>query len=207
MRAKRKKHGLTLVELLVALMVASIVLSAVAALAYAMGEANDSTDDTSRKQAQVRYATLRVSDLIRHCKLICDSPGDDLVVWRADDDGDDEIDIGELVYIVRSAGKNHLWLGEFDSANDTPIQLSQILTISTKWWLGYGCDITYTKLIPQCGDVQVAFDTSPPWSKFACISFDLEENGVTHHYQISAAVHSWAGNMLDGSGQITSDDD
>ena len=50
----RRPGGFTLAELLVALTVSSIILAAVAALAYAVGSANDSTDDTERKQAQVR---------------------------------------------------------------------------------------------------------------------------------------------------------
>ncbi|MCH7559430.1 MAG: prepilin-type N-terminal cleavage/methylation domain-containing protein, partial [Planctomycetes bacterium] len=87
MRDTRYKKGFTLVELLVALVVTGIVLAAVATLAFAMGTANDVADDSSQKQAQVRYATLRISELIRHCKLICGTPGSDVAVWRADDNG------------------------------------------------------------------------------------------------------------------------
>jgi hypothetical protein len=37
--------------------------------------------------------------------------------------------------------------------------------------------------------------------------FELEENGVWHNYQISATLRGWAGHLLDGSGNIVSDDD
>jgi len=70
---KRPKHnfkGFTLVELLVALVVTSIILAAVATLAYALGTVNDSSNDTAVKQAQLRYATLRISDLIKYSKLV-----------------------------------------------------------------------------------------------------------------------------------------
>ncbi|MHC4076272.1 MAG: PilW family protein [Planctomycetota bacterium] len=66
MRQTGYKKGFTLAELLIALMVTSIILAAVATLAFAMGSANDTGDDISAKQAQVRYATLRICELIRH---------------------------------------------------------------------------------------------------------------------------------------------
>ncbi len=66
MRARKKQRGFTLVELLVALMVTSIIFGAVATLAYAVGTAHDASDDTSQKQTYVRFATLRISELIRH---------------------------------------------------------------------------------------------------------------------------------------------
>ena len=61
MRDVRYKRGFTLVELLLALIVTGIILTAVTTLAFAVGAANDATDDTSQKQAQVRFATLRIS--------------------------------------------------------------------------------------------------------------------------------------------------
>jgi len=80
MQNVRYRTGFTLIELLLALIVTGIILVAVTTLAFAVGVANDTTDDTSQKQAQVRYATLRISDLIRHCKLICGAPNGDLAV-------------------------------------------------------------------------------------------------------------------------------
>ena len=84
MKNSRCENGFTLIELLVALVVTSIIMTAVATLAYAMSSANDATDDTSRKQAQIRFATLKISDLIRHSRLVCYADGDDIAVWRAD---------------------------------------------------------------------------------------------------------------------------
>ena len=100
--------GFTLVELLVALVVTSIILAAVTTLAYALGTANDVTDNTSQTQAHVRYATLRISELIRHCKLICGMSGDDLAVWRADDNGNGQINPQELLYIEMGTGRDYV---------------------------------------------------------------------------------------------------
>ena len=181
MRDTGYENGFTLVELLVALMVTSIVLTAVATLAYAMGTANDAADDTSQKQAQVRYATLRISELIRNCKLIYETQDNDIVVWKADSNGDDKVDSDELVYIEFGEGRDHIQLRE---SGNSPVVL-----------------------IRQCSNVRFDFDVLPPQSKFVSISFDIVENDVVRRYQISAALRSWAGNLLDSGGNIVSDDD
>ena len=199
----RYEKGFTLVELLVALIVTGIVLAAVATLAFAIGTANDVTDDLSQKQAQVRYATLRISELIRHCKLICGTPGDDLAIWRADDNGDGQININELVYIERGTGRDYLRLCEFPSSDTSPVNLSDIETLSTSDYI-----VTYVPLVPQCSNVEFSFDAAPPNSRLVSIAFDVLENDIAHLYQISAVLRGWAGNLLDGSGNnIVSDDD
>jgi len=183
-RLKQNFKGFTLVELLVALAVTSIVLTAVATLAYAMGTANDASDDRAEKQAQVRYATLRISELIRYCKLIYDTPDNDIVVWKADNNGDDIVDSNELVYIETGGGRDYIQLREEDK---NPVVL-----------------------IRQCSNVEFGFDeplVPPTLRKFVSISFDLVENGIDRQYQISAGLRSWAGNLVDSSGNLVSDDD
>ena len=203
MRDTRYKKGFTLVELLVALVVTGIVLAAVATLAFAMGAANDVADDSSQKQAQIRFTTLRISELIRYCKLICGTPGGDLAVWRADDNGDGQVNINELVYIERGTGRDYLRLCEFPSSDTSLVNLSDIETLSTSSY-----DVTYVQLIPQCSDVQFSLDVVPPNSRFVSIVFDVLENDIVHQYQINAVLRVWAGNLLDGSGNnIVSDDD
>ena len=199
---KRYKKGLTLIELLVALIVTSIVLTAVVTLSYALDTVNDVTDETSKKQAQIRFAALRVSELIRHCKLICGTPGGELAVWRADD-GDGQININELVYIERGTENGYLRLCEFPSNDTSLVNLSDIETLSTS-----GYDVTYVPLIPECSNVQFGFDVLPPQSRFVTISFDVVENGIARQCQINATLRGWAGNLLDASGgNIVSDDD
>ncbi len=204
MRDVRYKRGFTLVELLLALIVTGIILAAVTTLAFAVGAANDTTDDTSQKQSQVRYATLRISELIRHCKLICGTPSGEIAIWRADNNGDGQININELVYIERGAGGDYLRLCEFPSSDTTPVELSDISTLSTSDYI-----VTYVPLVPQCSNVEFGFlPELPPQSRFVSISFDVVENDIVRQYQISAALRGWAGNLLDGSGDnIVSDDD
>jgi prepilin-type N-terminal cleavage/methylation domain-containing protein len=194
----RHEKGFTLVELLVALIVSSIILAAVATLAFAMSTANVSTDDTGIKQAQVRFATLRISELIRHCKLIYAASDSDLAIWRADDDNDARIDLNEIVYIRKGPDSNYLHLYEFPSSSEGTVSLDTMPA-------PVGDDI---RLVPECNNVEFSTDAEPPNTKYVSISFDLVENDVVKHYQINNALHCWAGNLLNEAGDaIVSDDD
>jgi len=207
MQNKNYKNGFTLIELSMALMVTSIVLTAVATLAFALGRANDSTDDTSQKQAQVRYASLRISQLIRNSKLICSTYGDDLAIWRADDNGDGKINPAELVYLEAGEDRSHLWLLEFTSGSSI-VSLSSIKNGSAKSELILSCDERRVVLVPQCSNVQFSLDTDAPKSKLVSVSFDMVQKSVTRRYQINAALACWAGHLLDENGDnIVNDDD
>lgn len=215
MHSIERRNAFTLVELLVALMVTSIILAAVATLAYALGSANDGSNDTAQKQAQVRYATFRISDLIRHCKLICSTPDGNMAVWKADLNNNGKINAGELMYIERGTGKNYIRLLEFSSPgglwgnpfDTTPFNIADIKFGWPKIWLMQIANKKYTTLIPICSNVKFLFDTAPPQTRLVSISFDLPENGISHHYQISTSLQTWAGNLLDGSGEIVNNKD
>jgi len=212
-KSDSRRSGFTLVELLVALTVSSVVLTAVATLAYALGSANDSTDDTSRKQAQVRYTTLRISELVRQCKLVCFAGPADFAVWRADENNDGRINFSELVYIEKGAGADHLHLRQFPVSwgSDPVVNLSDIRAFSTSWWVAYNMAVESTALIPQCSNVRLdvlPLDVSPVKCRFVSISFDLVEDNKPRQYQINAVVRGWGGNLLNAAGNaIVSDDD
>ena len=210
MRKTRCENGFTLVELLLALIITVIITSAVATLASALNSANAATDDTSRKQAHVRFAALRISEMIRHCRLVCFAGPDDFAVWRADDKyNDGQINIGELVYIETGPVHDYLRICEFPSSDSTAINPGSIGSLATNWWSVYSSDINYIEVIPQCSNVQFCFDEpgSPLNSRLVSILFDVVENNITRQYQINVTLRSWAGNLLDGSGNIVSDDD
>ncbi len=206
MRSTEYKNGFTLVELLVALVVTSIVLTAIATLAFAMNAATNSSDDVSVKQAQIRFTTLRIQELIRHSKLICSVSNDDVAIWRADDNNDGNINIGELVYIERGFNRDHIQLCEFPSSDGSVINLESVDAIATNWWSAYSSSVNYIMIVPQCSNVEFGFDVLPPQSQFVSITFELVENNSNHQYQITAGVRSWAGNLLNES-DIVSDDD
>jgi prepilin-type N-terminal cleavage/methylation domain-containing protein len=197
----------TLVELLLALLVASIVSAAVVTLAFAVSNANDVTDNTSRTQAYIRHTTLRISELIRHCKLVCGMSGDDLAVWRADDNGDGQINPKELVYIEMGTGRDYVQLLDFPSAEDWQVTLSSILGGTAKQELMLVCDERQTRIIPQCSNAQIVLDSPPPWSRSVSLSFDIVENGAVRQCQINAALHGWSGHLLDDSGDVINSDD
>jgi prepilin-type N-terminal cleavage/methylation domain-containing protein len=200
--------GFTLAELLVALVVTSVIFSAVATLAYAVSTANDAADDTSQKQAQLRYTTLRVADVIRHCKLICGTADNDLAVWLADDNADGQISPKELVYLEAGLSRDSLQLLEFPSADDWPVPLSSVQSGTAKQELELIYGGVRTALIPQCDNVLFLLDQAAPWTTSVTVSFELVGTGSSRYYEISAALRGWAGNLLGPDGDyIASDDD
>ena len=208
MKKNRFGNGLALIELIIAMIVTSIIATAVVTLASALDTANEVTDNTSMKQAQIRFSAIRISELIRHSRLVCYAGSNDLAVWRADDDNDGQISIGELVYIECGSGKDHLQFCEFPSLDTTAINITSIGAFASNWWSAYSAGVNYTSLVPLCSNVDFGFlPALPPNSKFVTISFDVVENGVARQCQINAALRGWAGNLLDGSGNIVSDDD
>jgi len=215
----KSKKGFTLAELLVALMVSSIILAAVATLAYALGKVNDTGNDTSQKQMQVRSATLRISEMIRHSRLICSTNGSDIVIWKADDNpANNRIDVLELAYI-ETAG-NQIRLMEFNSCQEAfkttfrnlaDGQINTLQQSTCKSWIMGFSSVVYTPLIPNCSNVRVLTepnDVAAPLAKSISISFDLQENDAVRRYQISTTLRCWAGYLLNSSGNaIVSDED
>jgi len=212
MRITRHTQGFTIIELLVGMLITSIVLSAVATLAFAMSVASTASEDTAVKQAQLRQATLRVRDLVGTCKLLCAAPGNDLVVWRADDNADRQINVNELVYIERGETCTLLRLCQFSSTDNPPVTLGDLALAATKSQFLSTCSVTYTPLVPQSKDVAFAFyPVPPPLTHVKClmVSFTVTENGADHRYEIVAALRAHAANLLNPAGDavVTTDDD
>jgi prepilin-type N-terminal cleavage/methylation domain-containing protein len=210
MTLSAKNRGFTLAELLVALMVTAIVLGAVGSLAYAMSSAKDASDDTSLKQAQVRAATMRVTELIRNAKLICGTPTDAIVIWRADTDSNKKINSDELVYIQSNSARNKIQLIQYNrpTSYNTTFTLAQIQSGAAKSTLDSACVKTTVDLIPQCSNVTFTLDNATPQrSKFAAIKFNITENNITRTYEICSAVEGPAFNLLSSANIIVSDED
>ena len=207
--SKYKRSGMTLVELIVALTITSLILSAAVSLAFAMSNATDYSDETSQKQTQLRFSTLKISDLIRNCRLICGNPGSDIVIWRADDNGDKDINPLELVYIETANDK--IRMVEFSKKTapfvDSNISIADIKNGSAKSSLNTFSYSKYTTIVPQAENIELNFDYSPPYTKFFAISFDMPINGINTKYEISAALRSWSENLIDSDGDIVSYDD
>lgn len=216
MRIARHTPGFTVIELQIGMLITSIVLAAVATLAFAMSSASMASGDTAVKQSQVRQATLRICELVGACKLICAAPGNDLVLWRADDSpANNQINVNELVYIERGDTCNILRLCQFTSTDDPNETLSHLVLAPTKSQFLSNYSETYTFLIRECKDVRFAFypvlTPETPVTQATClmISFTLTENGADHRYEIVTALRGRAGNLLNTAGDaiVATDDD
>lgn len=213
MRTCRDIKGFTVVELLVALVVTSVILSAVAALAFAMNTAANVGADTALSQAQLRHTCLRLRDLIGNGKLICAAPGNDLVVWRADDNGNEAIDVNEVVYIERGTDLNRLRLCRFETVGSNLVTLGDLADSNSKSALAARHNEQFTPLVPDCNDVSFTCrrdDPSDPMplTRHVTVSLGLIENGSVRRYEIDAALRAWAGHLLSADGTaLVSDDD
>lgn len=206
---KYKTKGFTLIELLVVLMVSSIVLTAIVTLSYAMSSAYENTNDMNEKQAHLRYATFRLSELIRYSKLICGLFSEELVIWIADDNNDNRINVSEIMYIETGAGR-YLSLLQFNPASpaaDFSLSLLLIKNVHFKSWLISMYPETYTTLISECSNMKITVDRNPPYTQFINIVFDIEENNQTRTCQISSRLRCCADNLIKTEYSLSDSDD
>lgn len=204
----RKARAFTLAELLITLIVTGILLSALATLAYALSSATSTEDDTATVQAQLRQGSLRLQDIVWNCRMICTVEGNALAIWKADDNGDGQINVDELVYLDAGDTGNTLCLWQFASASDPHVTLSSGSLSLTKSELISGHNGDDLPLIPDAQNVQFTLDATPPATRRLTIAFDLAQNDATRHYQINTTLRAWAGHLLDADGDtLVSDDD
>jgi len=207
---RKYKSGFTLAELIVALFITAIISTVVASLAYALGTVHDNAAAVSESEAQIRFASLKISELIKHSRLICGIVGSDMIIWRADENDDGRINPGELSYIVAGPGRCNIQLLDCAPSGfmaSLSISMSTIQSGLAKTIITRFCNPRYTLLIADCSNVSFEAEPAPAWSRFASISFDKVENNTPRHFQITARVESWAGNLLTASGQLGSGDD
>jgi len=205
---KNIRCGFTLIELLVALMVASIIFSAVATLSSAVCNANDHSEDISRSQARLRFATVRIGDLISHAKLVCGTNSDHIALWRNDDNGNNNININELVFIDKGSAGEYLRLIEFPTESGV-ISLSYLLDGIALTWLINNREARYTNMLNDCTGAQFYVDRAAPYTSFVSIRFDLVEAGLqSNSYEINGSLMGVSRNLVNSYGSgITSDDD
>ncbi len=205
------RRGFTVVELLVGLLVTSIVLGAAANLSYAVGRAIESTEKLNHSQRTLRYATLRIGELIRHGKLVISNPGisgstmiNGLAIWTADKNLDGQINGSELVYI---RSEPDMMMGEYVRMLDFPgetqvVTLGEIMDGSARITLITTADERYTVLID---DVTAAFfyvdgQTTKfvaETGKYVVMDFALNIDSVRTPFQIRARTGASADNLID----------
>ena len=203
-----RRGGFTLVELLVALTISSIVLTAVGTLAHAMSTAIEQTDEMGQRQAEVRFATMRLTELVRSSVRIWKIDYN-VVLWEGDSNDDGVINGSELTYIQTVAGADALKIVAFPGHTLT-ISPDAIEDGTAKTTLtSDGSKYSELSILKQCSGVSFEVDPSlnDDSPRFVDIYFDITDNGVTSSYQICATRMGSADNMFDSSGNLLSGDD
>ena len=213
------KGGFTLVELLMATMVTTIILTALATLASAMSNADRETKNMSEQQAQVRYFTLRLTELIRNASYIIPvyNPRKGIVVWTESvldgapkpyevvyveldtDDGVvkwDEAADGSVA--IRLAGAGEIEFLEF-SDQTVGYYISAIESGDARtYWVNNGTS-RFTTVLPECSNVILTLDAD---RKNVGLSFDISENGATRTYETYATRRCSIEHALDDVGEL-----
>lgn len=202
------RGGFTLVELLVALTISSIVLTAVGTLAHAMSTAIEQTDEMGERQAEVRFATMRLTELVRSSVRIWRIDYN-VVLWEGDSNDDGVINGLELTYIQTQAGADELAVVTFPEQAQRVTPSGIINGTAKAELVSYGDKYSKLSLLKQCSSV--SFEVDPSLNdenpRFVDIYFDITDNGVTSSYQICATRMGSADNMFDSSGNLLTGDD
>lgn len=221
---QHRRRAFTLAELLVTLIVTGIILSAVATLAYALRSGVQTGSDEAAAQAQLRLATLRITESVRSARMVCAAPGNDLVLWvhTQRDNGDHRINVNELVYIERGPDLDVVGLCWFDAAegSNAEVSLADLALAQTKANLLSSHNHTQVTLVEPCRNVQFQLwdrdglpldpATNAVWkTRRLAITFERIENGAAGRYQIGAALLASAEHLVNdaGDGLVSEDDD
>lgn len=189
-------------ELLMALLVSSIILGAVASLASALDCANAQTVQMGRRQAALRFTTVRICELIKQSNRIFSVPTAGVGLWTGDANDDGLINASELAYVEPDGAGQSLQLLEFPGQVQS-VSISDIEAGTARDDLIAGGNERVTILLADCTNSQFTVNGS----KFVNITFDLTENNITSYYQICATMISSSDNLIGPGGALVSGDD
>ena len=201
----RCRSGFTLAELVIGITVLGIILAVSAGLAFAMNSAERVTDEMVESQLHVRYATMRISELIGSSNMIFATSylHNGIAIWR-DGDGDGRIDSAELVYVEHDVAKRELNIVDYPNTDGT-VMVDDVESGSARRALENTGNGRYTALVSNCGTV--VFPAGSPVCDLVSMQFTTEEDGRDKVYQISARKMVSMDYLLDESGELKSGDD
>ena len=189
-------------ELLMALLVSSIIFGAVASMASALDCANAQTAQMNRRQAALRFTTVRISELVKQSKRIFSLPTAGVALWTGDANDDGLINASELAYVEPDGSGQSLQLLEFPGQSQS-VSISDIESGTARDDLVATGNERVTVLLSDCSDIQFTVNGS----RFVNIAFEMTENNITSYYQICATMISSADNLIGPGGALVSGDD
>jgi prepilin-type N-terminal cleavage/methylation domain-containing protein len=205
--ARSCRRAMTLMELLLAMMVMGLVLAGVTSLAFALSSVKDSSDDTSRKQAYLRFTMVQIAELIKHSKLVCYASDSEVLLWTTDTNLDGKINTNEVVSLWTDGIKSKIIMSRFAAHSGVEVPLASVGSQASLWWQAFGATASEVEAVPECTDVSFFTDAAAPGSQYVSIAFNLTQNGQTARFTVSGKLCARSGNLLDTSNNIVADDD
>jgi len=202
---RRCRRGFTLAELVIAMTVLGIILAAAAGLAFAMNSAERVTNDMGESQSHVRYATMRITELIRNSNMIFATSylHEGIAIWT-DGDDDGRIDSGELVYVEYDQINRELDIVDYPGAGGM-MTVDNVKSGAARFALSGSGNERRMAVVFNCDNAE--FPAVNPVGDLVSIRFTTEEDGRAKTYQISARKMVSMDYLLDGSGELKSGDD
>ncbi|MBW8034663.1 MAG: prepilin-type N-terminal cleavage/methylation domain-containing protein [Planctomycetes bacterium] len=199
------RKGFTLSECILSLMVIGIILAAAATLAFAMNSAEKVTDDMGESQAYIRYATMRVSELIRNSNMVFATSylHNGIAIWT-DVNNSGRIGACELVYVEYDAANDEIDIVEFSEYN-VVVTVGQVENGNARLLSEQNETGRYTNVVFDC--TKASFPVSNPVGDLVSILLTVDENDVSKQYQISARRMVSMDYLLNVSGGLKGGDD
>jgi hypothetical protein len=170
-----------------------------------MNSAEKVTDKMGESQTYIRYATMRVSELIRGSNMVFATSfvRRGIAVWT-DDNYDGRIDSAELVYVEYDAANDELGIVTYPGGG-VAVTAGDVGSGSARSELDSGGTGNYTGIVFNC--TAASFPAVNPVGDLVSIQLTVEEDGVSKQYQIAARRIVSMDYLLDGSGELRNGDD
>ena len=200
-----RQGGFTVAELVLAFSVMSVVLAAAATLAFAMSSAEASTNEMGEKQAHLRFASMRIGEVVRNSCMAFTYSDTGILFWVEDENSDGIMNGQEMAWLVTDSKKTTVQLIEF---YDQPMVVTRdgLQNGSDLLYLYYTTeDVRQGVLLSGCQEVNITLDAD---EEFVTIDLNIEENDIWKEYQICGGLRAKADYMYDHDGKfVTGDDD
>jgi type II secretory pathway component PulJ len=141
--SRSARKAFTLAEVVMATLVTAVIGLAVTGVALSLSNLNEHSEQYYRYLQSGRVASARLQETLRRAHLVLVGSGDLLILWAADDNGDGQINLAELVDIYRDDDTGELIersivLGDSTSeaardAVSTAVPLQDVMQAVDRW--------------------------------------------------------------------------
>ncbi len=223
---QRGMVAFTLAELLMAVTITAMIGMAVVAVSSALSSAKASTDSMVEAVSSGRYAMRSIAADVRKAALVTAADDDGMVIWTGDNNGDEKINVAELVLIQSDTDNQTVQRLQvaFPPSVSSSLNTSQTLVYVTDVGRvrnllvnpAYSDYVTQRTLAVGVSNFEVVTDESPPTPQLVlmrlAVGQDAQQITLTNTARLRADATGYVSfvegiPVLDLSGGGGADDD